>query len=704
MRRSASLSLTVCLAAGTLLAPAGATSAAAVHVRHGSNPGVTAVFPNNRFTVRDRRQHSGRRVHLPVPHCTHKNYSICDSIKLLNQLDGFDIQPRVYVPLSGAIDIKSVSPKTVFVKGHGVKAGLIQIVFDPKRHVLEGTVERQLSEDTRYHVVVTRGLKDVTGRPIASRVKIPFTTESASRELDHIRRSLDSHRAYRQANISPKRRGLKFKQKHKRTVFAGPSVVKEGITRNDQTSANPKAPKTSSTVPDLVDSGTVGWYAFGSYLSPQFVDRDAVIPQVPTKRTPPARYAARLGFTMLVPNGTPPAGGWPVAIYGPGFTRSDFDLYVTADHNAGAGIATISIDPLGHGYGPRSTITVKHEPTPGAQAVETTFRSYGRGRDRNGNGKITNDEGVQPSDHKIFKGKKLVADKPSHNALIGLRDGLIQTTADVMALVRVFERGVKMPTDLGPVKFSKKQIEYYGLSFGGIYGTMLMGTDPHVRVGFLNSGGGPILDIARESGFRNLLARSMKITHPDLLNGGPGLNGFTESQPDPTSRPITKPYRGSFRIRQFLSDGNWLERQGSPETFAPLIRFHPRYERKRVEYLNAFGDDTVPNLTTGNIIRAGHLFRRLTYYRNDKTPTSDSDPHGFLADPTLSGRSGAQAQLVAFLQSRGKNVIDPDGPGPVFEKPIAKRRNLWCLHYGQPQKGKTAYPPPAAGGCRRVRH
>jgi hypothetical protein len=273
-----------------------------------------------------------------------------------------------------------------------------------------------------------------------------------------------------------------------------------------------------------------------------------------------------------------------------------------------------------------------------------------------------------------------------------------------MTLVRAVERGVEVPTDAGNVALSKQNVEYYGLSFGGIYGTMLLGTDPHVKVGFLNSGGGPILDIARESGFRDLLAANFKITHPNLLNGGPGLNGFTESQPDATDPPITHPYPGSFRIRQSLSDGNWLERSGSPEAFAPLIRLHPRYAPKTVEFLNAYGDATVPNTTIGNIIRAGHLFDRLTYYRNDKTPTSDTDPHGFMADPTLAGRSGAEAELATFLQSYGATVIDPDGNGPIFEVPITDRRELQCLHYAEPQTGKPAYPPAASGSCGRVRH
>lgn len=704
MHGTARLALAAALIAIGLVSPrVGASAARPVHVLRGSNPGITAVFPSNRFTVADKRQVTGRRVHMPVPSCTKKNSSICDSLKLLNELDGFDLQPRVYVPFSGAIDIKTVTPKTVWVEGPGANAGLIEIVLDPETHILEGMVDRQLAESTRYTIVVSRGVKNMNGRPIARQMKVPFTTETASLELDHIRRSLDSGRAYTQAGIPADKRGLEFTQGDQTTVFAGPSVVKEGIARNDQTSADPKAPLTSSTVPDLVDSGTVGWYAFGSYRSPRFVTNQAVIPQVPTKKTPPARAAARLGFAMLLPNGTPPSGGWPVAVYGPGFTRSFFDLYVTADHNAGAGIATVSINPLGHGFGPRSSITVSHSPTPGAPAVQTTFLSYGRGHDLDGDGEITEQEGVQPTDHKVFKDGKLVADRPNHKALVALRDGLIQTTSDVMAMVRAIEGGVSVPTDAGPVELSPKNVMYYGLSFGGIYGTMLMGTDPHVEVGFLNSGGGPILDIARESGFRDLLAAAMKIAHPNLRNGGPGMNGFTESQPDPTDDPITKPYKNSFQIRQFLAVGNWLERAGSPETFAPYIRLHPRNGEKTVEFLNAFGDNTVPNIATGNIIRAGDLFDRLTYYRNDMTPTSDSDPHGFLADPTLSGRTGAQAQLVAFLQSYGANVIDPDGSGPVFEVPIVDPGMLWCLHYPEPQSGSGAYPPAAAGDCPAMR-
>ena len=665
-----------------------------VRVLQGKQPQVNAVFPNDRFTVKDGRELTGRRVNMPLPpRCTSTNSSICASTRLINNLDGFDIQPRVYIPFSGAINVTTVTPQTVYVTGPTGRAGIYEIVLDPRTNILEGTVDKQLAEDTRYTLVVTRGVHDVHGHSIAKAVRVPFTTMTATLQLDHIRRSLDSGKAYFQAGIKPSQRGLSFKQGTRSTVFAGSLVAKEGMTRNDQVFADPKKPLSSSTIPDLVDPGTVGWYAFGSYLSPQFVTRNAVIPPVPTRQTPRARRAARLGFAMLVPTGAPPAGGWPVAVYGPGFTRSFFDLYVTADHNAAMGVATIAIDPLGHGFGPKSTITINKT---------TTFLSYGRGHDLDGDGKITDDEGVQPSDRKVFSHGKLIADEPSPDSLVGLRDGLIQTTTDVMVLVRAIERGVKVPTTTGPVALSPEKVQYYGLSFGAIYGTMLMGTDPHVRVGFLNSGGGPIIDIARESGFRNLLAASFKISHPDILNGGPGLDGFTESQPDPTDPPMTTPYKGSFLVRQSLASANWLERSGSPESFAPLIRLHPRYGAKTVQFLNAYGDATVPNVEFGNVIRAGMLFDRVTFYRNDMTPTSGSDPHGFMADPTLAGRSGAEQELAQWLSSYGQTVLDPDGPGGIFEQPIYDPKELDCLHYAEPQSGTGVYPPSAGGECGPV--
>lgn len=683
-----SLLATAALVAPVVIATT-ATGSSKVSVRLGTGPDTT-VMPNDRFTVADTHQLTGRRVALPFPSCSSANSSICDGTRLLNTLDGFDLQPRVSIPFTGAIDVSSITPSTVFVSGAGQHVGLQQLTYDPSSHLLLGTVRDQLHEQTRYTLTITGKVRDASGHPIAHGAAVSFTTMSATSELDRMRRALDDGSAYRQAKVTSK--APSFTQGQVTTVF--PAAQALLMQRRDQVSSSPKAPLVSSRI--LSDSipGTA-CIAYGSFESPQFVTREGVIPSVKTSVTPKALSKARIGFALIVPAGVAPAGGWPVAVYGPGFTRSYFDIFLTSDANASAGIATLSINPLGHGYGPGSKIAVEG---PGG---ETTFLSYGRGHDLDGDGQITSSEGVGPTDHKTFFRGKIRTDTPSPYALVGDRDGLQQTAMDNMAAVRMIEAGVTVPSCQAgqPVQLAKTNVAYYGLSFGSIYGTMLFGTDPHVRRGFLNVGGGPIIDIARLGGFRNLLADQLRVSKPSLLNGGPGLNGFTEDIPQPFDGPITKPHKGAVALQQFLADANWYERGGSPESFAPLIRLRPRYAPKtEVLFQTAFGDDTVPNTTAGNMYRAGQLFDRVTYYRNDLTPTNGSNPHGFLEDPTLAGRENGELQLTTFLKTGV--AIDPDGPSPVFEFPIADPDNLQCLHFGgQPSEGKAGFPPAASGSC-----
>jgi hypothetical protein len=322
-------------------------------------------------------------------------------------------------------------------------------------------------------------------------------------------------------------------------------------------------------------------------------------------------------------------------------------------------------------------------------ALTTTFSGFGQGTDLDGDGNITASEGVGPTDHKTLDaGGNVVADAPSPYATTGLRDGLIQTADNVMAMVRMIEQGVDLLGD-GTVTLQRHVLAYYGQSFGAIYGTMFMATETHVTVAVLNVGGGPIVEIARLSSFRNLLADTLRVSRPTLLNGGPGLNGFTESMPLRLDPPVISPSPGATSIQRYFDHSNWQARAGDPVAFAPLLRLRPAAgaPAKHVIFQTAFGDDTVPNPTAGELYRAGQLFDLVSYYRNDKTPTAGSDPHGFLLDPRLSGRDQGQAQVLAYISSGGANVIDPDGPGPIWEVPIANTRNLDCTHYPQPQTG-----------------
>jgi hypothetical protein len=714
-----------------------------VSVLRGNHYGAR-IFPDNFFTVRDASQVSGLSVHFRLgvdyPNfggaiqsgCTSADFSICDGFAQLNKLDGFDLEPRVTVPFTGAIQLSSVTSKDFYIStpGGAFVSGLRQLTFDPTTNTLAGIADAFLNEDTTYAIHVTSAITDSAGRSInacGQACIVPFTTRTASGELVRIRQSMDLPLSDPQnayvlagfpgASTSTDSRKLSFTQNGTADVFTASSVAPSlsdplnGIVRTDQVKADPNATGAfqSSAVPNLIPPGGAGYYAFGSFLSPryQFASAtghqdnnygvgdgltDGEIPPVPTTQTPRPFGADRLGAIVVTPDPSQFAPPWPAAVYGPGFTRSDYDIFVTADYNASMGILTVATDPAGHGFGPGSTTTVT------ANGAPTTFLSYGRGRDLDADGTIGDglNDGVGPTGHFVAGGGEL----PSHKPIDGLESGLVQTTVDNMALGRALKAGLDIP-GIGNNLVDPNRIMYYGLSFGGIYGSMLMGTDPLFHRGLLNVPGGPIADIARLSSFRGDLAATLQISRPDFLNGGPGLNGFTEDLPLRDDPPEVITHPGAAALQELFGETDWYERNGSPETFTPRIRLRPdpawANDPKDVLFESAYADGTVPNPTAGTIYRAGNLFDRVLYYRNDKTPTYHSDPHGWLADPTLAGRTGGELILSNFLATG--QVINPNPAW--YEFPVANPNNFDCLHYADPQTGQTAdrQPFPASGDC-----
>ncbi len=719
------------------------SSGAGVAVRRGRSYGER-IFPDKRFTVPDRSQVTGRRVNFRLgidypniagvvqPSCTNADYSICDAFAELNKLDGFDLQPRVVVPFTGAINLGSVNASNFFIttmKGDFVTA-FRQLTFDPATNTLSGISDGFLSENTSYRIRVTNGILDTNGdhiRACGRACKVRFTTRTASGELVRIRESMDlplsdGANAYvlagfPNASTSTASRKITFTQDAVDDVFQAANVAPSlsgplnGIVRNDQVKVDPNASGAfqSSVVPNLIPPGNAGYYAFGSFLSPryQFASAsghqdnpygvgdgftDGEIPPVPTTQTPAPFGADRIGVIVVTPDPTQFAPPWPAAIYGPGFTRSDYDIFVTADYNASLGIVTLATNPAGHGFGPLSTTTVT------AANVATTFLSYGRGRDLDGDGLIGDglNDGVGPTRHVQPDSSVL----PSRKTIDGLESGLVQTVVDNMALGRALVAGLDIP-GIGTNLVDPSRIMYYGLSFGGIYGTMLMGTDSLFHQGLLNVPGGPIVDIARLSSFRGNLADTLAISKPSFLNGGPGLNGFTEDLPLRVDPPLVITDPGAAALQELFANTNWYDRKGSPETFAPRIRLQPdpawASNPKNFVYQIAYGDGTVTDVCGGTIVRAGDFVDRVVFYRNDKTATYSSDPHGWLADPTLEGRTAGEQQLGTFLATGQVVNTNPS----QLEFPIANPNNLECLQYAEPQTGQTAMrqPFPASGDC-----
>jgi len=293
----------------------------------------------------------------------------------------------------------------------------------------------------------------------------------------------------------------------------------------------------------------------------------------------------------------------------------------------------------------------------------------GRGFDQDGNGVIDNTEGVNAAPPRT---------------IVGNRDGLRQTVVDLMQLVRQIEVGMDVDGD-GAADLNPRRIYYAGQSFGGIYGTMLLGVEPNIRAGVPNVPGGSITEVARLGGFRALTGLSLATRQPPLLNLPPSASlplplNFNENLPLRDLPPVINDVPGALAIAEVLDRTEWVQQSGNPVSYAPLIRLQPPagHARKPVIFQVAKGDTTVPNPTSSAIVRAGDFKDRTTYYRHDLAyafnPTLPRNPHTFLtniASPQAAPFAiGAQTQMAEFFQSDGALVIDPDGAGPVFEVPI----------------------------------
>ena len=631
-------------------------------------------FPSNLYTVPDATQATGLRVSLPTPDCA-TNSSDCDDVDVVNTLDGFNIQPRISVPFSGPIDTSTVSSSNIFLVGPGGDVvGINQAVWEPLTNTLHFESDEQLAQATTYLLVVTRGVRDAAGDELAGsplgslrasdaykkavRDALPmamaggaapgdiaaaslFTTQS----IDAVSRKIRAQLTGGPVNFALGTAG-------ERTVF--PTATISSITWRRQTGTAPAFSTGGLFLPLLAGVGTV---AFGEYASPDYETAGKIIPAYGTKTgTPVPQGTNQVQFSLFVPAGAAPAGGWPVAIFGHGFTDwKNGAPPAVAGTLARNGVATIAINVVGHGGGPLGTYTVGR-----VAAAPVTLPLGGRGIDQDGNGTIDSTEGV---------------DAAAPNTLVSNRDGLRQTTIDQMQLVKVIEGGVDVDGD-GAADLSASRIYYAGQSFGGIYGVPLLALEPDLRAGVVNVPGGPIVEIARLSpSFRSLVGLALISRTPSLYNNpapDPLLTNFNENIPLRNLPLVVDTVAGASAIQTYIDKAEWAQQAANPAAYAPLVT------PSKVLLQFARGDKTVPNPTTSAILRAGDLASRATLYRNDLAfavnPLVGKNPHAFLTNLAGAGAPyalAAQQQIATFLASDGAATIDPDGPGPFFETPTS---------------------------------
>ena len=666
-------------------------------------------FPSNRFTTPDPNQNTGLRVNLPLPDCAERP-SDCEDIEVLNTLDGFNMQPRLSIPFDGPIDVESVTSGTVFLislgstlshrDGGGKLIGINQVVWDPETNTLHARSDESLEQHTRYALIVTRGVRDDSGAAVkagdafrrfrrtvrgrykralldaiqaARRVGVReediavasvFTTQSFSHLIERMREAI--HRAPAPTldfGVGPE---------GARAVFEAAQI--QSLTNNAHINVSgPLTPQPQNLAAMRIVPGAVGTVAFGKFRTLDFATRPSghVAPIATRTGTLAATGSLDVAFNLWLPSGTPPAGGWPVAIYGHGSFGHKNTPFTHAAVLTSHGVAVLAINAVGRGGGPLTTMTIGL-----TDGTLMTFAAPGLGYDANGDGTIDTWEPRR-------------AQRP--HALLNTSGSIAQAAAQHFALVRGIQAGVDVNGDGAP-DLDASRIYYLGQSLGAMWGMLTFAYEPAIRAAVFNVPAGTLMyntNFSRVN--RPGLGEVLAARTPSLLNSAHGLTSldgvavaaphFNENLPLRNQPPRVNTIPGATDIQRFIDHIAWAAQISSTVAFAPLLRRAPLTGVPARPFVIQFArsDQNVVNPSTTELIRSGDFADRVLFYRHDLNfglAGVPADPHAFLssinpATPNFQRVAlGAQHQIGTFFESDGATVTHPT-PTELWEAPIS---------------------------------
>lgn len=641
-----------------------------------SSPSV-GPYPTDVLTVDDASQKTGRRVNLPLVDCKAEP-STCEEITLLNQLDGFNVNPRMLVRFSAPVNADTLRDGMFLVAlenltgeeyGLAKKGDVIpinQVIYDPSTDTAYAKPDPPIDQHRRFLLVVTTGVLDGNGQPVSEDpmfvaclgriTRGPYcgslaTAVSENAPTFYPRRIVAASifTTMSATDWLEKARAAAGRTPVKLAPSEAAGVVKlsevEQVVWRRQTGVNPTRYGETELPIGLLTN--VAQVAFGSFRSPKFLDAEQVIPPAETALNVPAPPSSEeIFYVAFLPNSPKPAAGYPVVVVGHGLGDSRFGAASFLGSSfAGAGYATIAIEEVGHGYGADSRLIITKKD---GSAVE--IPAGGRGVDLDGNGTIDNGEGcvlLQPA--------------------LGIRDCLRQSAVDFAQLVRALGAGADLDGD-GSLDLDPSRVYYVGQSLGAMVGTVLMAIEPDLPVAALNVGGGTVVDIARWSPSLHVLAIGFL-----LLRSPPLLNGFFDFDEDYVLRYQPAHYvrvQGAIDIQNYFERLEWLQASGDPFSYAPHLVSStlPGVPIKRVLWLFGKGDQTVPNPAETALVRAANMQSSMWLYRHDLArqvaPELPADPHTyltFLSPPLGMAISLAvHQQIVSYFMLNGTVAADPN--------------------------------------------
>ena len=684
-----------------------------VHARFDLNSPKGSPYPSDRFTVSDDKQITGRRVNLPVPADCSASPTDCEDITqlALNELDGFNPDPWLSIPLDGDIDVGTIKGNIFLVslgdagvigddltdedgnsllKGSviGEVTGLNRIVWDPIEKTIHGRPDVFLDEHTRYAIVVTDRIRDVSGKPISASPEFEtYKTDLARSDDPDIRwyrqalltaewaarqsglqdravvavsgfttRSLTYRREKLNADIltrpAPKA-DLNIAPGRRRAVYPFAQIA--SITMNAQSQAS--GPPTPTPIP-LAGAkfvpGAVGRLAFGRFDAPDYlVHPGEHIPSFPTQTgTPSPQGTQSLHFALSVPTGRPPPAGWPVIIFNVGNGGSRFRSITDFGSIPNShGFAVIAIDLPGSGQGPATTLTLTM-----ADGSSTTIPAPGRGFDQDGDGLIGLQEG----------------DDATGVHRLRASEAADQLSSDLLSLARTIQNGIDVDADGAP-DLDPSRIYFLGQSAGS-NGIGFFASTAFIKAAVLLVPSSQVWDarMFNPANRGTLIGRELAARTPSLLNQADGLMSFGGIE---TSAPFyneniparDQPVRvntvsGSAAIQEWYDRARWISSSGAVIAYARRTRKAPLpgTTARPILFFYARGDRNSPNPLNSEFIRAGDLKDRTVFYRHDlyfaTNPTALKNPHTMWRS-----QGGANDTIAQAVQDMVSQFFKSDG-------------------------------------------
>jgi pimeloyl-ACP methyl ester carboxylesterase len=330
-----------------------------------------------------------------------------------------------------------------------------------------------------------------------------------------------------------------------------------------------------------------------------------------------------------VPQGSRPAGGWPVLIFEHGLMRNRTDMLAVADSFADSGFMVVAIDLPLHGltdptsplYAAGANPLYAGLSLPTTGSIERTFDLD----------VLNNTTGAAGPDGQIDSSGANFINLAS---LPSTRDNLREGVADLITLTRSLANLSLSNGSTGDI--DPARVHYLGHSLGAIVGGVYLGVASKTEVSSatLAMAGGGLASLLRDS--------------PTL---GPRIVAGLSAQ---------GVMQGTSRFEQFLRDAQTVVDSGDPVNYiAAAASQHPIHLLQIVGSPLSPPDQVVPNSATQRLIDAATLSRIPA----PSSPGPVTDPsgfrsyvnfvvgdHGSIIDPTasLAVTTEMQAQAITF--------------------------------------------------------